>query len=602
MTLGTLAIAPLWTIRAEIFAVMCFVSLGALLTAPATAGPFPFVGSLVTLVLWSNLHGSFPLGFAMIGVRAFAPLIKRGLDAAVSRSPGSLQAKDQPKEGKRSAEPNIYTSDARRWMLTWALSVPAMAFMNPYGVANLQMPFQQVNAEVWTSWVPFWQPLMKFETPFRIVLYHGGRSLPFIIEMLIFLILAVPILFLGRFRRSAFFTEPARHPIKGTVQIAEFLILALVLVLALRWGRAAIFAALALVPPVALLMHTWAEELKAGLETTASTVFGRGLRWIRLVMCLTFLGLVTAAFLGRTLPPLVRENPLLPSSNIAERLFGMYWGDAHRIPDFLRNNTIKGRVLCSGELSDFLLLNVPEIRIWIDVRAQSIYTDKTFTEFQAVMSTDPSDPRSAERSRQLLNTYKISCAVLEHRFQGLIVCLLESQVWQPIYFDDTGIVFVRRESEFMKRFYETNNLSFLWFPDARSRILSSAFLSLKRKERLSPELEEGLRDTASDAPSPHMYWLIFKCSLDNDGCLKTDARSYLLSAFRKLAALDHQVPHGVRLTFSMLEIMELIEGDLRRCRGESPPAGFLEMRAVLLNRVKRFRKQFLPWGETRSGW
>ena len=207
-----------------------------------------------------------------------------------------------------------------------------------------------------------------------------------------------------------------------------------------------------------------------------------------------------------------------------------------------------------------------------------------------------------ERSAQLLNAYNISCAALEHRFRGLIVHLLKSQDWQPVYFDDVGIVFVRSEAELMKRSYETDNLSSLWFPDTRSRILSSAFLSLKSKGSLSPQLEKELRTNASETPSPHVYWLIFRCSLDNNGCLKIDAQSYLLSALRNLANRDHRIAHGASLTFSMLQIIALIEEDLRRCHGASLSPELLEMRAALRNRVNLFRRRFLPWGETSAVW
>ena len=336
-TFGTLAIAPLWTIRAEIFAAMWFVFLGGLLTAPGTAGLSRCAGSLGMLVFWSNSHGSFILGFAMIGVRALVPLVRRGLDALVHSSVGSSQTKDQPREAERFVETNAYRSDARRWMLTWAISVPAMAFMNPYGVANLQMPFQQVNAEIWTTWVPFLAASHKIRGSFQGGPLSWLAIVPFLNRDVNLSCSAIALPFLNRFRR-------ARHPIQGTVRITEFLIVALVLCLALRWGRAAIFAALALVPSIALLIHFWAEELKGWVDTTASTTHGRGLLWITPVVCLTFLGLVTTAFLERTLPPLVEKNPLLPPSSIAERLFGMYWGDAHRIPNFLKNNSIKGRV------------------------------------------------------------------------------------------------------------------------------------------------------------------------------------------------------------------------------------------------------------------
>ncbi len=142
LTLGTLSLAPFLKIRAENFGMFYFVLLTTILTLPPSQGKWRYPASLLVLGVWSNGHGSFMLGFLLIGLRFLVTLLYR------------MEAK----RGESAAAELLHeqSQDVSWWAVTLALSVPIMAFANPYGPENLSMLSPQYVAkpitDLWIDW------------------------------------------------------------------------------------------------------------------------------------------------------------------------------------------------------------------------------------------------------------------------------------------------------------------------------------------------------------------------------------------------------------------------------------------------------------------
>ena len=77
IVLGTLALAPFLEIRAENFGLLYFLAFAASLCAPDTWGRWRQAACLAVMALWCNSHGSFMLGFALLGLRVLVELLSK---------------------------------------------------------------------------------------------------------------------------------------------------------------------------------------------------------------------------------------------------------------------------------------------------------------------------------------------------------------------------------------------------------------------------------------------------------------------------------------------------------------------------------------------
>jgi len=614
MIMGTLSIAPLFTIRAETFALLYFLLLTGFLTAPTSQGLFRQLGALFTMLLWSNSHGTFMVGFLLIGA-------KTALESGRSLMKWSLR--DRPEERMESAAETISAGDRSteagsvpeashssgtgsispweknetvRWAITWFLCLPVMAFANPFGLSNLQMPFRQIGAEMWTGTFRFWAPLIQFRGISDIVLYHSNRALPFIIfSSILLLTSAVTCAVAGRTSLRQFFGE--RISLARGDLLAEFVICLMVLAVTFRWGRTAVVAGLLLVPLTAFMFQSLLAAVTARMAADLGRVARGSGRLIFPAISFGLLILVTWFFLERTLPPYVQNNPMMPDSSPVKRIHGMFW-DSADLTTFLKENSIKGNIFSNFVMSDFLLLNVPDIRIWVDVRTQSIYSPGTWREFGKVAGVNPGDKAAVADALQLLDRYSVAAVVLDHAPRGLMETLTASGKWLPLYTSQSGTIYLPVESPQLQEFRETGRLDSVRFPDESSRVLSLAFLWLAAEKRIPADIEADLRSASLESPSPLLYYAMFLGRGGRNGCLEDYARLYFVNELSRLSGLNFMRANGVNSVLkSMLQIISTLEYDRQICPAEKKNDDFSALKRHVLDRIAKIKQEFLALGE-----
>ncbi len=453
MVIGALSVSPLFSIRPEILGIFYFVLLTTFLTAPISWGIFRQLGSLLVMLLWNNSHGTFLIGFVLIGLKAALPLLEYALRMIFKgfSSPGELgknadskalhdSISEETKPGARSctkdfpdspsyenevvSETTLRGSETIFWLVTWVICIPLMFMATPFGIANLTMPFQQIGSELWTQVLPNWAPLIRIKGLTDLNIYHGNRGLPFLLVLILLCgmvvsaaIIAGPRKLVGRVLRQSSSTC-------GDLLMEAVISLSLV-ALTFRWGRTATIAGLVMIPFIAWVLHLWTGFFVKFLENKGWIVEAlRG--WGRVGLALLLLAFVTLVLFERTLPPYFPGNPLMPDCSVVRRLNGMYW-TFENLTEFMKINRIGGRLYCNGELSSHFLFRVPGVHVWLDGRAQSFYTEDVWMNYQTVAGVDPQDDNSLREAFGLLDHYAVDTVVLWHGPEGLVRSLLSDK-------------------------------------------------------------------------------------------------------------------------------------------------------------------------------
>ena len=294
MALLTLSLGRLIAIRAENFGAFLFVLLTTFLVAPASWKHWRQLGCIGIVLIWANCHGTFMMGFALILMKTAIEIARYfvlprlewkamstikgdsdlgqllGIFARGTESSTPADAHDQLETRWAFQKKEVVL-----WAVTCGLCIVVMAFANPFGIANLMMPFQQVGAEAWTSNVRFWRPLIQGIVPLK--LYGGDNALPFLFSLALIACMLFSTAYSLWSRRSA---EPQWSASIGSVRsdlLVEALICLAVIGLTFRFGRAALFASLAAIPVMALLFQfcgeailSWTRRFRAGRFAIAS--------------------------------------------------------------------------------------------------------------------------------------------------------------------------------------------------------------------------------------------------------------------------------------------------------------------------------------------
>ncbi len=141
---GLLAVGPFVGLRQENFGLFFFIAFSALLTTNAFSRLVRGGGLLVVMALWSNFHGSFMLGLALVMAKAGLVTVRNLVARAAHHANSSWK-------------------DATEWCLLAGASVVIAATANPYGIANVTMPFRQLGTATVTEHSADWLPLLRFQ-------------------------------------------------------------------------------------------------------------------------------------------------------------------------------------------------------------------------------------------------------------------------------------------------------------------------------------------------------------------------------------------------------------------------------------------------------
>jgi hypothetical protein len=588
LVLGIFALAPFLQIRAENFGVLYFLIFAGILTSSASWRRWKQVACLGLLALWCNSHGSSMLGPVLLGVRVLLEMLcSSNLLAASgsSDSVGDRRSADTP-NGVPATEGAFIREETGRcdpygWLATWLASVAVLSFVNPYGTANALMPFRQLSASHMTSQSADWVALLDWSQFWQHGLLQPLDVKPFLI-LLTFIGALLAILL-----TSSGFRKKLRQTMAGRLQpeaLMEVLIPIALVVMAFRFRRMILFAAAALVPVTAVLLQAHLDAVRERLVGWNSP---RGLRITQLIAAgvLTICSLLLAEqFMDKTVLSYMPANPLRPDRPVISQLmsFDAYTMD---VAQFMRDNGIKGRMLTSWTAAAFLLFADPEIRVFMDARDQSFYSDKIIDLYFSIMNSKRQD---IPRMLQVLDQYQVSYAVLATDVGDfdLATFLMETKKWACIYMDNEFLLVGRVEDETPGVSFGSSSLNMLHYRSDDTRLLSEAVRSQFLNGAMPPEMLERLQEYCRREPDPDLYSLITLALSDKSPCLSSQARSFLMSEAQRLARMDYMVAGGATsIIKSLVIIAGILEGDELKCHAGAHAQTYAKLRegAVRVN-------------------
>ncbi len=569
--LGTLSLAPFLQIRAENFGLIYFAMLSSLLAAPSAWVRWRQIGCVVILAIWSNSHGSFILGYVLIGLRFSLDLLltlKRagipGLDLlsglgdrrSGGRPPG------QPGRGgmvKQREGRSASKTDPIGWLITLAIAFLGMAFLNPYGPSNLLMPFRQISASSVTAQSTDWVPLVQLESVFSQGFLQPLDVLPFVGALLLIAVLSLATLLVGGIEAtcSAVFRERPRADV-----VMEVLMPLVLVILALRFRRIILFAGLSIVPLLALTMQAAAQIFRERFSTYVQRNQGPKWKGISTIAALALLAFLCFQFYSKTALAYLPDNPMRYDRPIVAQWmsFDSYNTD---VVDFMTRNHIKGRVFTSWTISDFLLFHVPDIQVFIDCRDQSAYSDDLIGTYFRMLN---SGPKEIPGALGVLDMYRVSYVVLatNPRAFRLATLLMQTRKWGCIYKDEEVFVLARADSARYGPAIRSGDLDGVRYGSPRTRVVTEAILNQFMKGSIPKDLLTQIKAEADKRPDANLYSLIASAMNGSSPRLLPKTKTYLKSRVDDLAGRSHMVAAGGKTVLqSLLRVLSILERDER---------------------------------------
>lgn len=621
LTLGTLAAGPIMSIRPENFGVLYLVLFTTFLVAPRSWGRTRQIGCASVFLFWCNSHGSFMLGFLLLGlkialetVRALLPGLEDEQDRLESLSlrlslvgllsfgssessrGGDGSSSDVAEQGKSPST----MKETAYWTLCLGMCLCLGAFANPYGLSNLIMPFTQAGTSSFTDKMPHWAPLIIDLSKLR---FAGGRG------MWVFLVCLALTAALGI--AAAVHCIRKRHCVSehsGDTRVEndlpmEILTALLLTAVTFRFGRTAVFTSMIIVPLMGFLMQFWCDRARSR-AVNSDRAIPRRLFGAAGPVSATFLLLtVTYVLADSTIIPLLPGNPLLRSDSTVARALGPLTTNTADTVTFLRENHIRGRVFSNYMLADVLLLHVPGVQVFIDCRAQSIYTEAVVKDYERVLELDPLDEKSVAESLAVLDRRGVQVVVIGHygieTYVHLAEALVKTKGWLPVYVDPYGhgFVFLRSDSQQLREFSQTGNLDHMKYPDRQSRVLSTAFLYLGRDDAIPSHVQLQLRETARTSPTALIFYASARGMDPIGGCLNQGIRSYLETEESRLSlSAPADIGGAYWILRSRLELLHILDRDRKKCLRNTDPQEYAVKLWTVQQTIKTMRKEFLPWG------
>lgn len=330
--------------------------------------------------VWANAHGSFLLGLGLLAL--FAVTVGVGTPRLLAPSLGAT-----------------------------VVALGLAAFANPFGTENLTHPFVVGSSEAWRT-VAEWVPLFATD-----VSAFGSRW-EICVAVAAFVVLGLGHLLMGRGAESA--DDPSARPARGLV-VFDVVLVAVVVVMAVRARRFVPLALVALAAPLAAELAWWQRRLATA--------------WVvRVVATACAVAVLVAA------PAVARRyakgNPVFGDLSTFERMV-----DAPTFPagaaEFLRANGLGGRAYAAWEAEGFLRWTETPVTILIGGRAQQVYDE-------AILQLHKDLRTGTAQARDVLKTYRVPLAILPltapyaNPLGQLIYA--EDSTWAYIYCDGRHVV------------------------------------------------------------------------------------------------------------------------------------------------------------------
>ncbi|MBM3298401.1 MAG: hypothetical protein FJY85_00430, partial [Deltaproteobacteria bacterium] len=495
--LGTMAAFPFIGLRAENFGVAAFVVFAWLISQLDGRGPVRKFAIPLVVVVWSNLHGSFILGLGLLAIKVVLVSVRALLAHLTGRAVGTSW------------------KTAGEWTIIFCVTVVLVSWVNPFGIRNILMPFVQVGTELVTAISSDWMPLISAGHMGELV----GKGTVYCYLFFLAAVMASLVMLLathkGSFRtlgadwilrdapppdqetlagepRAAYCAKgytpsPQESRTNSMDWLMEALTVVATIVLAFRFRRFIHFSALALVPTAAAIFGVATRAvIRRWSGSAAGAMSLERMRGIKPFASMLLACLMVWLCYRVSILPYVPANPFRPERPLLEDLVSC---DTFSRPlvQFLIRNHLVGNVLAGWEISSFLLFNVPDLHLFMDVRDQSFYPPKIIRDYLCIMGVVPEQ----EKDRlSLIDMYGVSMVAMTtgpYDFD-LARILMRTRRWSCIFIDDYSIVLVRSDEARFADMLKSARFEGLWYPDQETRARSEAIHSLFAFGTLRPDL------------------------------------------------------------------------------------------------------------------
>ncbi len=296
------------------------------------------------MAAWANLHGSFMLGFGLLGLWVAANglpcLLRSGLSQAIRRV----------------------------WLTgtVLALSIALAIILSPFGTTNLTEPFTIARAAEWRT-ISEWQPVVLTST-------RGPSTVWELLLLLILIFAAAGWRWLTQ--RGAHERREAGQPEPVELLLFDGGLFSVMTALAFSANRFVPLALIVLAPVAATLVGPLLRLRQSWIPTVLSAL-------ALATLMLPFVMLVKARY--------GPANPRYTNETWFQRMVG-----ADRMPygaaDFLNDNAVGGRVFNEWRWEGFLHWRCPQLQVFLGGRAQQIYSIDALHAYHEVLSSQrPAD-------------------------------------------------------------------------------------------------------------------------------------------------------------------------------------------------------------------
>ncbi|MCG6156888.1 hypothetical protein [Rubinisphaera margarita] len=378
---GVVAMKSLSIVRPQLAGLACFVVIWTLLTCRRWTA-LQWVGIPLTFMAWVNLHGSFPMGLALLGLywlgkTADELLRKRRLSIA-----GSI-----------------------RYLLVLELSLMAV-LINPYGI-GIFPAVQEIAGNPNFAYLVEWDPL-------TLRIFHGKAMA----------VTAILLLVLYRL-------TPRRISLAEPLLLIVFGLASMWSVRFLVWWTP-LAAWYAVLHGSAVLNHFARHRRDVSVETSLqkkaglNTVVAVGMTWI-------FFAYTPFA------ATLLHGYPTDP-----DKAFEFYRSNLSRdtpvlLAQYLTEHEPRGLIFNSYEWGDYLLWTGPEDRqLFLNSHAHLVPRDVWLDYFVIARGTDGWDDK--------LDRYGVNAVVVDKLYRERLINLLRrDEGWRLEYEDELGAIFLREK-------------------------------------------------------------------------------------------------------------------------------------------------------------
>lgn len=606
VTLGIFALAPFLSIRGENFGILCFLACGGILASHPSWGHWRQAGAVVVVAIWSNLHGTWPLGVLLMGIRFALDLSYTygllGYPHSVSGTPPPEEAGNRPyRFFGRTDSSGLTAPDAGGWLVALIALFPIIIAANPYTSGNLSV-FSYVwgtsryeDVAEWVDNLPIIHPTATMETKF----YDAYSVFPF---LLLLAALAVLLVLSKIMSRSAPGFSLLRDRPSYADRYMEAAMLALLIPMAFKWRRMIAFAAPGMVPFMAVLLQGYFGLAQERITRVRDFVSGRFYGPFMVGFAVVVLAVTGLFFYKTGVRPYQADNPmntLTTEPRLVNRLlsYNLVWED---VLEFLKKNNMKGRIFAGIQLADYLLLNLKDIQIFMDLRAQAGYSPDNFRDYFAVTRTRPG---GASLALAVLDRFKVDYVIMDsvlidHRM--VATALMETRKWGCIYQDRWVFVLARTDSGRLAPALGAANLDGLWYKDPGTRAVSQAILSLFMKDEVPPDLVGRLCEAAKKSPDPEIYSLVAMSMNKGARCLTDASKAFLTGELERLSKMDYMVSGSIRFILeSQIRILYILSRNEHQC-GDRQSAAMYRLRQIQVsNRTFELCRKYSVFGTCR---